>query len=115
MNSLTLFQLTAIIVSSFFLVKGSLKFIRREKNQTFFKFFTNSFIWLTIGLFSIFPTQVHLLSDKIGFGESLNTFIFIGFVIIFMILFKLLTIIERIERNISEIVRKEALKILNKK
>jgi len=96
-------------ISLGFFANGFIKFAKRERSQSFFKFFTNSIIWLSFAMFSLFPSQVHLFSERIGFGENLNTLIFIGFIIVFMILFKIINIIERTERNISEIVRKEAL------
>ncbi len=105
----SLFQIIMAIISVGFFANGCMKFVKRERSQSFFKFFTNSIIWLGIAAFSLFPSQVHLLSERLGFGESLNTFIFIGFIIVFAILFKIINIIERTERNISEIVRKEAL------
>jgi len=116
MNLSFVFQLLFAFIAFAFFANGLIKFFRRERSQTFFKLFANSIVWLGIMLFSIFPSQVHLFSQKLGFGESLNTFIFIGFMIVFMILFKIINIIEKTERNISEIVRKEALdKITEKK
>jgi hypothetical protein len=103
------------VISLLFLVSAWMKFLRREQRQTIFKLLTNSVIWLGILIFSLFPASTHLISEKLGFGESLNTFIFIGFVVVFMILFKIITMIERIEKNISEIVRKEALDKITEK
>jgi hypothetical protein len=109
-----IFQLIVALVALGFFVNGFLKFIRGERSQTFFKFLANSVVWLSVILFSLFPNMTHKFSEKLGFGESLNTFIFIGFLIVFIILFKIINILERTERNISEIVRKEALSKLEK-
>lgn len=106
----TIFQISIALIAFFFFTSGFIKFFHGERRQSFFKLLTNSIIWLSIILFSLFPSATHTISAKLGFGENLNTFIFIGFIIVFMILFKIIDIIERAERNISEIVRKEALK-----
>lgn len=110
-----IFRILVTIVSLSFFISGLMKFLRGRRSQTFFKFFTNSIIWIFIGLASAFPDNVHIISEKLGFGESLNTFIFIGFIIVFTILFKLINIIERTEHNISQIVRNEALSKINEK
>lgn len=109
MNIALIFRILVAIMSFFFFTEGLLKFIKRQRSQTIFKFFTNSAIWIGIAFFSIFPSQVHIISQQLGFGESLNTLIFTGFIIVFAILFKIINIIEKNEHDISEIVRKEAL------
>jgi len=112
---LSLYQIILIIISLIFLFSGITKFFRREKSQTLFKLISTIFIWGAVLVFSIFPELTHSISKKLGLGENLNTLIFIGFVILFMIVFKIINILERIERNISEIVRKEALEKIERK
>ncbi len=113
--NITLLSIVASLVSVFYLARSLYKFFRKEKGQTFFKLFLTTIVWGGVILFSIFPNLAHFLSVKFGLGENLNTLIFIGFIIIFAVLFKLIKIIEKIEKDISEIVRKEALKKLEKK
>lgn len=112
---MSIFQIILALVAIFFLASGILKFIKRAKSQTFFKLLMTIIIWGSIFFFSLFPKTAQGLSSTLGLGENLNTLIFIGFVIIFIIVFKLLSIIERLERNISEIVRKEALEKIETK
>lgn len=114
MKLVSLFQLAMAAISFGFLANAWFKFLRREQRQTVFKLLANNLVWLGILLFSLFPQATHVLSEKLGFGDSLNTFIFIGFVLVFMILFKIINMIERVERNISEIVRNETLSPLKK-
>lgn len=113
--NLSLYQILLASVAVFSLANGIWKFLRREERQTFFKFLVTISVWGGILSFAIFPSISHVLSAKLGLGENLNTLIFTGFVAIFVILFKLLSIIEKIERNISEIVRKEALDKISSK
>ncbi|NCQ06133.1 MAG: DUF2304 family protein [Candidatus Moranbacteria bacterium] len=112
---MSIYQIILATVAFLFLSNGILKFIKRERSQTFFKLFLTLTIWGSILFFSLFPKTAQEFSSAIGLGENLNTLIFIGFVIIFIIVFKLLNIIEKLEQNISEIVRKEALEKIDKK
>ena len=112
--SLTFFQIILIIISISFLFSGLWKFIRREQNQTLFKVVYTTLIWGSILFLSIFPDYLRVLSAKFGLGENLNTMIFIGFVLVFIAIFKLLNSIEKLEQTISELVRKDALSDLDK-
>lgn len=115
LDKVSIFQIILGAIALLFLINGFLKFVRSERGQTYFKLLATLFIWGNIFVFSIFPNLTHTFSRKLGLGENLNTLIFIGFVVIFAILFKLLNIIEKLERNISEIVRKQALNNLKDK
>jgi hypothetical protein len=112
---MSIFQLILGLIALFYLVNGFRHFLRREKSQTFFKFFLTVIIWSAVLLFAVFPSTSHQLSRELGLGSNLNTLIFIGFVLVFIIFFKLLSIIERLERNISDIVRNEALEVISNK
>lgn len=98
------------VVSGFFIFQAIYFFIQRKKSFSFFKLATTFLIWCSIGLIALFPDFAYFVSRSLGFGENLNTLIFVGFIIVFAILFKIIRLIEKIEREISEVVRKEALK-----
>ena len=108
--NLSIYQIILIIISSYFIFNRIVKVVRKEKNQSLFKLFLTLCIWGAVLIFSIFPSFSHSVSYVLGLGSNLNSLIFIGFIIIFIIIFKLITIIEEQERSITEIIRREALK-----
>lgn len=109
MLKISLLQIILSAISAVMILQAISQYAKREQGQTFFKLFTSLFVWIAIFSFSLFPESSHFVTRQLGFGENLNTLIFLGFIIIFFILNKLIRVIERIERSISEIVRKEAL------
>jgi len=111
---LPLVNLVLVLVSALFLVNGAIKFFRREERQTFFKLLSYLAIWGSLMAFGLFPGLSRNISQLLGFGENLNTLIFFGFVVVFSALFKLVNSVERLERNVSEIVRREALEKLER-
>ncbi|NTU46237.1 DUF2304 domain-containing protein [Candidatus Roizmanbacteria bacterium] len=108
--SVTPYQLFLAAIALYFIGERIAKVIRREKTQTIFKVIMTIGIWSVILAISLFPKTALYLSKQLGMGENLNTLIFSGFILVFIILFKMLNILERNERNITELVRKEALK-----
>ena len=112
---MNLYQIILATTASIFLVVGTMRFLKHQKSQTFFKLCLTYIIWGGIFAISIFPNISYTISKIFGLGQNLNTLIFIGFVTIFVIIFRLLHTIERLEKNISEIVRKEALEKIKTK
>lgn len=110
--NITIPQILLALLAGVSLVNGVAKYVARERSQTLFKLVASVTIWGSILVFALFPDRARAVSRWAGFGENLNTLIFIGFIIVFVILFRLLAIIERLERNVSEIVRKKALEDL---
>lgn len=103
-------RIVLITISFLIIINQLIRFYKKEKGQTYFKLISTLFIWISILLISALPNIASFVSSKLGFGDNLNTLIFIGFIVVFLLVFKLLDIIERLERNITEIVRKQALK-----
>lgn len=111
---LSILQIIITVLSLVMLSQIFLRYTKREQGQTFFKLTANIIIWGGILTFALLPALAHSITLKLGFGENLNTLIFLGFIVIFLVITKIIRIIERVERNISEIVRKEALSKLEK-
>jgi hypothetical protein len=109
---LTFFQIILTGIAILFLGNGLWKFVKRERGQTFFKVLYTGIIWGGIIFLILFPDFPRKLSVRLGLGESLNVLIFIGFVLVFMAIFKLLNSIERVEQTISALIRKQALEDL---
>lgn len=94
------------------LIQAFLKFVKRETGQTFLKFAVRVIVWGGMATVAIYPNSTRTIAHFMGFEENMNAVIIIGFVLIFLIIFKLLSAIEKIEENITELTRKEALKEL---
>lgn len=111
---LTLYQIGLVIFALYILIDRTVKFVKKETRQTLFKYLSTVILWIVLTVIAVFPRSSHYLSDKLGRGDNVNTLIYIGFIVVFAVIFKLLAIIERLERNITEIVRKEALREFKK-
>jgi hypothetical protein len=111
---MTAYQIILAAIAGIFLTSNIAKFLDRRHGHTLFKFIASSTIWGGIMTFSIMPTAGHSLSQALGLGENLNTLIFIGFIIVFAIIFRLLSTIEQLERSLSEFVRRDALRQINR-
>ncbi len=96
--------------------QGIKKYIQRKKGQTFLKLSVRIAVWGSMALIAVFPKFTVFLAHIIGIEGNINAVILTGFILIFLMIFKLLSAIEKLEQNISELTRKDSLKeISNKK
>jgi len=96
-------------IAIFFLVQNIRKFIGGDTSYALGKFFATFIIWAGVLFFALFPNLARVISLTLHIGENLNTLIFIGFVIVFLFLFRLLRAIEKLERDITSFVRADAI------
>lgn len=99
-----------VLVSLYQILTRTSAFIRRKGSQTFFKLVLVYIVWGAIGLLSIFPGLSFVISETFGLGENLNTLIFLGFVIVFLVIFRILRTVEILESTLTDLVQKDALR-----
>lgn len=107
---MSIVQLIVVVYCAVVIINRTLRFVRREPNQSLPKLITIIGIWGMIGAITLYPQIAHWIRKELGLGENFNTEIFIAFVMLFALYFRMLTIIEHLETTITELVRKEALR-----
>jgi len=65
--------------------------------------------WFAVGLIIIWPNVVQKLADHIGIGRGVDMVIYIAIASVFFLIFKMNVKIEGLKRDLTEVVRKEAL------
>ncbi len=104
-----LYQVIVVAISSVMLYLGIKEFVNRETGQTVLKLLVRLTVWGGMALIAIYPELTLVLARVMGIVDNFNAVILMGFLLVFLMLFKLLSAIEKIEQNISEITRKDAL------
>lgn len=113
MQKIYLYQIIIILIAGYFIINRLIRFIKKEKSQSFLKLGAIITIWFSVIFISFFSKLLNNFLNNLGLGVF--SLIFIGFIVVFILIFRLLSLIEKLERDITEIVRKEALKPLSKK
>jgi len=110
-----LYQVVITLVSAYIIFQGIKNYVSGKSGQTIYKVLIRVIIWGGMATIAIFPKITNLLAKVIGLEGNINAVILAGFLLIFLIIFKLLSAIEKLEQNMSEITRKDSLKQLNEK
>ncbi|MCI5124365.1 MAG: DUF2304 domain-containing protein [Candidatus Electrothrix sp. AR5] len=110
-----LYQVIVVGISSVMLYLGIKEFINRESGQTLLKLSVRLAVWGGMGLIAIYPDFTLVIARIMGVVDNFNAVVLMGFLMVFLMLFKLLSAIEKIEQNVSEITRKEALHAAQKR
>ena len=109
-------QLIALIIIVFFLARLFIQKKRKQVSANEFYFWL--FFWVLATVAIIFIKRIDSLVAHWGFsGTGIEVLFYAGVIILFYFIFRLRLRIEKIERDITEIVRNIALnnKVNNKK
>ncbi len=94
--------------------QGVAKYLKKESGQTLYKLSIRIIVWGGMALIATFPKITNFIAELIGIEGNINAVILVGFLLVFLMVFKLLSAIERLEQQISEITRTDSLKKLKK-
>lgn len=103
------YQIAILALAGFMIWQGGAKYFRHEGGQTFFKFSIRILVWGGMSAVAIFPKLSNNLAHVIGIEGNINAVIMVGFVLVFLMIFKLLSAIEHLEEQITTLTRKESL------
>ena len=102
-------QLVAILIIIFFLARLIYQKIRGQ--ILFLEFLIWLFFWVAAVFAVIFLKQIDALVLSLGFSSSgIDILLYLGFVFLIYLVFKLRLKLEKMERNITKLVREIAIK-----
>src|SRR3989339_2058988 len=109
MNSLHLYQIAIIFIAGVMIFQGAMNFVRGKNNQTILKLLIRIIVWGGMAVVAIYPDLTNTVAELIGMQGNINAVILTGFILVFLMIFKLLSAIERLEQQMSIVTRDRAL------
>lgn len=114
LHHLHLYQLAVLLIAIFMVGQGVARYAKGTANQTLLKLLARLLVWGGMALVALSPNFTFWLAGFLGIAGNINAVILTGFIFVFLLIFKLLSAIERLEQQMTEVTRKEALKEIDK-
>lgn len=111
---LALYQIVILIIALSMLSQGVMKYFKHQSGQTIIKLAVRIIVWGGMAIVVAFPGISNSLATIIGIKGNINAVILTGFLLVFLMMFKLLAAIERLEQQITTITRNQALSDIQK-
>ena len=103
-------QIIAILFALFALSRAALRLKDKSINNVQFMFW--GLIWAAVIIIAFVPNITTSISKIFGIGRGMDLVVYIGIALLFYLMFRLYVKIDKIEGEITKVVRKTA---LNKK
>lgn len=97
-----------IIVFAFFAISRALKRFRKEE-LTKREVMLWTIFWVLVVAATLWPNTTDIFAKLFGVGRGADLLIYISLIALFFIVFKLVVKMEKIEKDITKIVRKMAI------
>lgn len=110
LTSLHFYQIAVALISLTMIFLGLEKFLKGGLTQSPLKLAVRLIVWGGMLAIALFPQITNYLAIFIGLEGNINAVILIGFLLVFLLIFKILAVVERIEQDISILTRVKALK-----
>lgn len=114
-ENLQLYQVVILIIAGAMIYQGLSNFFKGKDHQTLLKIGVRIVVWGGMAAIVVFPGLTNTLAQVIGIEGNLNAVILTGFILVFLIIFKLLSAIEYLEQQMTVLTRQDALKEISQK
>jgi len=103
------------IIIAFAVFALSRAFIRYKNEEIRFReFFIWGVFWLLVVSASLYPKTTDIIAKYLGVERGADLFVYLSIIILYFIVFKVLLHLKKIDREITDVVRKIALQISDK-
>ena len=107
--SFALYQIVVIVLALIMIGQGTKNFLKNESGQTFLKLAVRIIVWGGMAVIVAFPNVSNTVASLIGIQDNINAVVLTGFLLVFLMVFKLLSAIERLEQQLTLLTRKKAI------
>lgn len=104
---MTIFQILILIFIVFVIFKALKRLIKKEISVAFFILWL--IFWLLVAIIDFFPAIIARLADLVGVGRGVDLVIYTAICVLLYVVFRYNLRINKLEQNITDIVRKVAL------
>jgi hypothetical protein len=105
--SLEIYQWLVPLISLFFIGRTILQY--KAKRRTFRGLVIWISFWVSLAVFALVPNAAsQKLATMLGIKDNVNAIIFIGLGILFFLIFSLSSTVDRLERQLTDLVRENA-------
>lgn len=108
-----LIQILISLFALFALIKIISKFKKQELQN--FELMLWLLFWLAVGAIVWIPNFLTKMANALGIGRGADLIFYASLIIIFYLIFRIYLKLEKIEKNITKIIRRNALDEINKK
>lgn len=105
-------QILLLLIFIAAIIKVVGQYIRREISASSTVLWT--VFWLLAGYIAVRPDDTFYLAKALGVGRGADVVVYLALALIFFILFRLTIKIEKVNREITKLVRKESIGEKNK-
>jgi len=110
---LEIYQWLAPIIGVFFIYRTVVQYLRRKR--TLVAMIVWVLFWISITLMAIIPNPVSMkIASLLGFRSNVTAVIFVSIALLFLFVFYLSSTIEKLEHQMTDLVRKIAIEEKNK-
>lgn len=103
-------EVIVLIVSIGFIISGIYNYLTLRNRFSLIRLLFTLIIWGGILTLLLFPDTSFVLARYVGLQNNINALVFLGFVVVFFLQFRLFSSAEKNEQELSRFIRAQALR-----